>query len=211
MELLANIGLAQASEFASAKTPDFASTKICRCCKKEKPLSDFGAYRRQKDGHHYYCIECMRAKGDVRKAMPEVKEQDRMRSKKRYHSMKQQGGSDFDTLREVKRLTSLSYAHSELGRTSHIAACSKRRSLRYGKSDKNDLTAEQWRKILSAYGRCAYCGATHVKLTMDHIIPLGKGGDHTASNIVPACKPCNDKKALSAIQPSMRIPLSQIF
>ncbi len=57
------------------------------------------------------------------------------------------------------------------------------------------LSAEQWQEILAAYGyRCAYCRAKPRRLTIDHITPLSKGGSHTASNVVPACRSCNAHK-----------------
>ena len=31
-------------------------------------------------------------------------------------------------------------------------------------------------------------------LTMDHIVPLARGGKTTKGNVVPACKSCNNKK-----------------
>jgi 5-methylcytosine-specific restriction endonuclease McrA len=59
-----------------------------------------------------------------------------------------------------------------------------------------DLTQKQWRAIKAAFGnRCAYCGEHFERLTMDHVIPLSKGGSHTASNVVPACRSCNCRKA----------------
>jgi 5-methylcytosine-specific restriction endonuclease McrA len=59
----------------------------------------------------------------------------------------------------------------------------------------NDLTPDQWTDILSAYGgRCAYCGDLPGKITMDHVVPISKGGGHTARNVVPACLPCNSGK-----------------
>lgn len=58
----------------------------------------------------------------------------------------------------------------------------------------NDLTTAQWLAIKAAYGqRCAYCGEKR-RLTQDHVIPVSKGGNHTASNIVPACQSCNSSK-----------------
>jgi hypothetical protein len=42
--------------------------------------------------------------------------------------------------------------------------------------------------------KCAYCGATGVKLSWDHIIPQSKGGKTTYENLVTACIPCNNKK-----------------
>lgn len=70
-----------------------------------------------------------------------------------------------------------------------------RRRARILKSDVNDLTAAQWREIRALYRyRCAYCHAKPKRLTMDHVIPLARGGHHTASNVVPACGPCNARK-----------------
>jgi 5-methylcytosine-specific restriction endonuclease McrA len=57
-----------------------------------------------------------------------------------------------------------------------------------------DLTEQQWQDILAAYGyRCAYC-RRRKPLTQDHVIPVSRGGHHTASNIVPACQSCNSSK-----------------
>ena len=43
---------------------------------------------------------------------------------------------------------------------------------------------------------CQYCGGrfSFSDLTMDHIIPKSRGGDKTWTNIVAACKRCNNKK-----------------
>lgn len=58
----------------------------------------------------------------------------------------------------------------------------------------NDFTADQWLALLEAYSRrCAYCGIAGV-LTEDHLVPLSRGGDHTLTNIVPACQSCNSSK-----------------
>lgn len=58
-----------------------------------------------------------------------------------------------------------------------------------------DLTAEQWQMILEAVDhKCAYCGQTVDKFTQDHIIPLCKGGPHSASNVLPVCERCNNLK-----------------
>ncbi len=40
---------------------------------------------------------------------------------------------------------------------------------------------------------CQYCG-TRKELTLDHVIPSSKGGQHTWINLVTACKRCNAKK-----------------
>ena len=44
---------------------------------------------------------------------------------------------------------------------------------------------------------CQYCGksVSDYSATIDHVVPLSKGGLHTWKNVVAACKPCNGKKA----------------
>jgi hypothetical protein len=75
------------------------------------------------------------------------------------------------------------------------AAIAGRRRARKNACAINDLTAADWRAILDDWGhRCAYCNATDVKLTKDHVVALARGGNHTRSNIVPACKSCNCRK-----------------
>jgi 5-methylcytosine-specific restriction endonuclease McrA len=40
---------------------------------------------------------------------------------------------------------------------------------------------------------CQYCGSGK-RLTLDHVIPRSKGGQHTWNNVVAACESCNSKK-----------------
>jgi 5-methylcytosine-specific restriction endonuclease McrA len=57
------------------------------------------------------------------------------------------------------------------------------------------LTAVQWREILERYHYCcAYCGTNAAHLTIDHVVPVSRGGQHTKENIVPACQSCNSAK-----------------
>ncbi len=41
---------------------------------------------------------------------------------------------------------------------------------------------------------CQYCGTTAAPLTIDHIVPKGRGGKDTWTNLVTACQKCNNKK-----------------
>jgi 5-methylcytosine-specific restriction endonuclease McrA len=42
---------------------------------------------------------------------------------------------------------------------------------------------------------CQYCGRSDGELTMDHVLPLSRGGQTVWTNVVAACVPCNRKKA----------------
>lgn len=47
-------------------------------------------------------------------------------------------------------------------------------------------------------GICHYCQKKFKasQLTMDHVVPLARGGMSTHGNLVPACHPCNRNKRL---------------
>lgn len=59
-----------------------------------------------------------------------------------------------------------------------------------------ELRESQWWKRRVASGVCYYCrrrvGCRN--LTMDHLVPLGRGGRSIRGNVVPACKACNTRK-----------------
>ena len=59
-----------------------------------------------------------------------------------------------------------------------------------------DLRASQWWKRRIADGVCSYCRRrVGIRaLSMDHIIPLSRGGRSVRGNVVPACKDCNSRK-----------------
>lgn len=40
---------------------------------------------------------------------------------------------------------------------------------------------------------CTYCGSTD-KITIDHVVPLARGGKHEVDNLAPACGSCNSSK-----------------
>jgi 5-methylcytosine-specific restriction endonuclease McrA len=58
----------------------------------------------------------------------------------------------------------------------------------------HDLSVEQWAALKTAWGGCAYCGATDVPLQRDCVQALSRGGRYTLDNIAPACGPCNASK-----------------
>jgi len=41
---------------------------------------------------------------------------------------------------------------------------------------------------------CQYCARRGEKLTVDHIVPRSRGGQHTWENVVASCRACNARK-----------------
>lgn len=50
--------------------------------------------------------------------------------------------------------------------------------------------------------QCAYCGIKerHKELTIDHVLPIKKGGDDSYTNLVPACRSCNLSKGHAGVR-----------
>lgn len=64
------------------------------------------------------------------------------------------------------------------------------------KSKARAMRNSQWWKRKRSTGICHYCGNKFPpkELTMDHIVPISRGGRSVKGNIVPCCKECNTKK-----------------
>ena len=59
-----------------------------------------------------------------------------------------------------------------------------------------ELRSSQWWKNRLGRGLCHWCGGKFPpgELSMDHIVPVIRGGSSTRGNLVPSCKECNNKK-----------------
>ncbi len=59
-----------------------------------------------------------------------------------------------------------------------------------------ELRNSRWWKNRVAQGHCHYCGGSFLpeELTMDHLVPVSRGGKASRNNVVPACKECNSRK-----------------
>jgi 5-methylcytosine-specific restriction enzyme A len=68
--------------------------------------------------------------------------------------------------------------------------------IRREKGKARKLRQSAWWKRKISKGICHYCGRSvgPRELTMDHIVPLTRGGKSTKGNLVPACKDCNNNK-----------------
>jgi len=99
-----------------------------------------------------------------------------------------------------KRLEAWKAAYPEEDRVARAAQKYRRRAVTGQRSDMpavskdGRLTWPQWEGILAAFnGKCAYCDAAG-EMQIEHVVPVARGGTHTADNIVPSCKKCNNSK-----------------
>jgi 5-methylcytosine-specific restriction endonuclease McrA len=78
------------------------------------------------------------------------------------------------------------------GNTRRVRAARKRK--RRMARVEHDLSPAEWTALQTAWGGCAYCGATGTPLQRDCVLAISRGGRYTLENIVPACGSCNTSK-----------------
>lgn len=68
--------------------------------------------------------------------------------------------------------------------------------IRKERAKAREIRNSPWWKRKRAGGVCYFCRRKFApkELTMDHIVPLIRGGKSTKGNIVPSCKECNNRK-----------------
>lgn len=71
--------------------------------------------------------------------------------------------------------------------------------LRAERDRARELRKTPWWKEKIRSGTCHYCGAQvgETLLTMDHVVPLARGGKSIKGNLVPSCSACNRNKKLN--------------
>ncbi len=68
----------------------------------------------------------------------------------------------------------------------------------------HDLSRAQWAALVTAWGGCAYCGATDSTLQRDCVLAISRGGRYTIDNVVPACRSCNTSKCNAEVTTWLR-------
>lgn len=68
--------------------------------------------------------------------------------------------------------------------------------------------------VLAKYGnRCLHCRAMppEVRIVLDHVVPLARGGTNTVDNLQPLCEECNTKKGpTTADFRPRRVPINSL-
>jgi 5-methylcytosine-specific restriction protein A len=79
---------------------------------------------------------------------------------------------------------------------SYFISCVTEEETKKEKLKARRLRNSQWWKRRCAEGLCYYCKRKVVprELTLDHIVPIIRGGKTTKGNVIPVCKECNNKK-----------------
>ena len=167
-------------------------TKNCPKCGRRKALNAFYPSRKSRVGVYSWCKPCM----DNRKNLYRAKnrEQQRIRDRAYYQHHKNR-----------LRAKALAWQKTPKGRL----YCAANQMLRYARQRNAPLIEKIDR--LAIYirdnGRCHIC---HHKVslktfTLDHLVPLARGGEHTARNQAVAHRTCNTKRGTGRLPAQLRL------
>lgn len=188
--------------------------KTCTQCGLQKPVTDFFTHKATTDGFRPDCKSCLTVKqrAHYENSKSEILERQRTYTSRNADAIKQahqrahQRRSQNPEWLEQKRAKAREWDRSH---PEQRALNQQRRLARLAAAPVNDFTRAQWQAIKAAFrNRCAYCGIEARRLCVEHVIPLSRGGPHTARNIVPACVPCNTRKGNGPPLPFHVIPIA---
>ncbi len=168
-------------------------SKRCRTCKEEKTLENFYRNKYAPDGTTAECKRCCRARAERRrKEKPQIiKEENRNWAARNADRINARQRKKYEeTYREKKLEQNREWVRKnpEWSKVKY-----HRRRLRLLEAGPS-FSTEQWNALLQYYDqRCLACGLEG-ESTVDHVVPVFKGGSGSISNIQPLCGPCNSKK-----------------
>lgn len=212
-------------KWSENKMSDSILTKICSKCKQSLSVTAFHKSSRTRDGLQFKCYECDKAmkrdfynrnkekcrekvraaaalhpewrkqRGEKRKLQPEKLEHDREYARQQYWE-------NVEAKREYSKWYSKTFAlkcriaaHRYRKNNRHKGRI---RNLSYATMKKDggvSLTETQWLLLCAAFGeKCLSCEQIK-RLTIDHIVPITKGGATDLENAQPLCLSCNASKS----------------
>ena len=177
-------------------------TKICTRCKQEKPIEAFGKSK-------YECLKC----GYERQKIfytnhPEKRRQYDKKRDKNNNYLSQKSYKEKNLSKHRRRQKEYADNHrDEVNKNSKVwrmrhpdKVSAARHTVRaQRKGAEGTHTPEEWRELCERYGNKCLCCNEVKPLTVDHVIPLSKGGTNYIDNIQPLCKSCNCRKSTKTI------------
>lgn len=198
----------------TSTTRPSAPYKTCSACKKEQPIEHFSKDKTQPTGLNYQCKSCRSAINKRSYAAQKVVTETHQTCTS-CHIEKELNEFYKDSRGQLGRMTRCKPCHNKTVISNHqknpeshteaskrwrqnnpdkVRMANSRIKAMRRKAERRTISVADWKSVLLQHRHCcAYCGSAG-DLTMDHVVPLVRGGRHSIGNVVPACRSCNSSK-----------------
>lgn len=179
--------------------------KKCTKCNKNLPETDFHKCKIGENGLRSWCKECVKQWAYVnKKELKEYKKQWNVRNNERQRKLKSDkywdGRSPYIPKTEEERKA---YKHHwyEINKKDCIARAKVSRAKRRDRIYQNggSFTKDEWLDLCERFDNQCVCCGNQGDLSVDHIVPISKGGTNYIWNIQPLCLMCNLKKGTKTV------------
>lgn len=149
--------------------------KVCKKCGVNKTFEEFYKHKLTSDGRRGECKACVKLHNTNYHVANKI--ENNRRNKAYYYKNKEDALARVKKYRQEKPASSRNYGM-------------KRRALMRN----SGMFLVSTKEIEKLYTQpCIYCGSKE-NITIDHVIPLTRGGMHSIGNLAPACSHCNSSK-----------------
>jgi len=166
------------------------NTRTCTICKNTKPLARFILDKRKPDGYRHQCKDCHNLRSArYSQNNPEKRAESKRQSYQNHkHEIAKYSRNYYQANRDIclERGNNWRKANPEKAYDRY-----NRRRTRLSQAETFYIRPIFLKRLYAS--PCVACGGRN-KITMDHVVPISRGGRHSEGNLQPLCLSCNSGK-----------------
>jgi 5-methylcytosine-specific restriction endonuclease McrA len=166
------------------------NTRTCTICKNTKPLARFILDKRKASGYRNQCKDCHNLRSArYSQNNPEKRAESKRQSYQNHkHEIASRSKVYYENNKDALYARSKKWAQANPEKINNKY---NRRRSRIANAETFEIRESFLFRLYAS--ACVACGSRN-KITMDHVVPISRGGRHSEGNLQPLCLSCNSGK-----------------